>query len=401
MAIFDFFFRSDRRSLNNPRTPLSAPAEWLVEALGGRKTVTGASVTPENSLEVSAVWAAVRLISSTVATLPLPVYREDSAGKHRAPEHPVHNLLKHRPNPEQSAFIFREMLVAHLLLWGNAYAEIERNGRGEAVALWPLMPTAIRLARVGDERIYLVQVDGQEVPLRAETVLHFQGFGVDGQAGLIPTIVARETIGLAKATETYAAQFFGNGAVPLTAITVSGNLTPEQQKSIRDGFNKEHRGLTNVQRLAVLSGGMELKTLGIAPEQSQFLETRKFSVSEIARVFGVPPHLIGDLERATFSNIEAQGIEFVRYCIEPLTRRIEGELNVKFFADGHYAEHVLEGLLRGDSAARAAFYREMTNIGAMTINEVRRLEGLNSIEGGDIPRVPLNMAPLGAEQEAA
>lgn len=402
MALSDLlFWRSERRNLNNPATQLSAPAEWLFDALGSGRSTTGVSVTPENSLELSSVWATVKLVAGTVATLPLPVFREDETGKHRAKDHPVYHLLQHRPNPEMSAFIFRELQVAHLLLFGGAYAEIERNGRGDCVALWPLVPSQVRTARVGDQRVYLVRVaGGNEVPIAPENMLHVQGFGLDGQAGLIPTFVQRDTIGQAKAVEKFSAAFFANGAVPLTALTVPGTLTADQKKEIREGFEKQHQGLSRAQRVAILSGGMSLTALGISPEQSQLLESKRFSVQEVARVFGVPAHLIGDLEHATFSNIEQQSLDFSKFCIEPLTRRIEGELR-KLFTDGHYAEHVLEGLLRGDSAARAAFYREMTNIGAMTINEVRRREGLNDIEGGDVPRVPLNTAPLGAEQEAA
>ncbi|HEX7119403.1 MAG TPA: phage portal protein [Longimicrobiales bacterium] len=392
----------EKRNLNNPSTPLSAPADWLWDAFGARKATTGVRVTPENALETTTVWAAVRMISSTVATLPLVTYRHTDAGKERAREHPVYDLLHSRPNPEMSSFIWREMTMAHLLLYGNAYAEIERNGRGDPVALWPLFPTNVRWERIGGEKVYIVRVEGQEVPLPAENILHIPGFSLDGHTGLFPIDLARNSIGLAKATEEFGASFFGNGAAPSGVLTHPGKLGPEGAANLRESWQKLYGGLSNAQRVAILEEGMQWNPLGVPPEHAQFLETRKFSVSEIARIFLIPPHLIGDLERATFSNIEHQSIQYVTHCIEPWTRRIEQEINYKLFDDrSHFAEFVLEGLLRGDSAARSAYYREMVNIGALTINEVRELENMNRIEGGDTPRVPLNTAPLSGDGKEA
>jgi HK97 family phage portal protein len=403
MPLTDFlpWLRSERRNnLNNPQTPLSAPEDWLYDALGAGQSATGVRINPDTALEISAVWAACRLVSSTIATLPLPVFRETDGAKERTKDHPVHNLLNRRPNPELSAFVFRELLAGHVLLFGNAYVEIERNGRGEPVALWPLHPAAVSIHRLDDRKVYVVRVDGIEIPIPAENILHVQGFSVDGILGLSPVFKARDTLGMAKASEAFGAAFYRNGAVPLSVITAPGNVTPDQKREISESFNREHQGLSRAQRVAILSGGMTASPLGISPEHAQLIESRAFSISEVARVFGVPPHMIGDLSRSTYSNIEHQGHEFTKYAIEPLCKRIEQEMTYKLLTDGSYVEHVLEGLLRGDSAARASFYREMTNIGAMTINEIRRLEGLNPIEGGDVPRVPLNMAPLGAEQEA-
>lgn len=384
-----------RRSLNDPRTPLSAPDDWLFDALGARRSVTGVSVTPENALEVTAVWAAVRMIAGTLATLPLHTYRSTEEGKERAKEHPAYRLLHTRPNPEQSAFSFRETLGAHLLIFGNAYAEIERNGMGEPVALWPLLPYRVRSTRDdAGRKLYLVSVEGQEVPLAPENVVHVAGFSLDGQAGLVPIHLMREAVALGKATEQFGASFFGNGAAPSGVLSHPGKLGAEAAQNLRTSWTALTSGLSNAHRVAILEEGMSWAPLGIPPEHAQFLESRKFQVSEVARIFGIPPHLVGDLERSTFSNIEAQGIEFVKFCIEPWTRRIEQELNYKLFPDeDFFAEHSLEGLLRGDSAARAAWYTAMSQLGVYSVNEIRALENLNAVPGGDVRLAPLHMAP--------
>lgn len=394
------FVGGERRNLNNPRTPLSAPADWLFDGLGGRKSATGVSVTPENALEVSSIWAAVRMISSTIATLPLPVYRHTNEGKERDKSHPSYWLLHDRPNPEMSAYVWRETLMGHCLLYGNFYAEIERNERGEAVALWPLHPFNVRTERVGARKVYVVRVDGQEVVLPSEDVLHVPGFSLDGHTGLVPVHMARESIGLSKATEAFGASFFGNGAAPSGILTSPAKLGKEGMDNLRESWTKLHGGLSNAQRVAILEQGLTWQPLGIPPEHAQFLETRKFSVSEIARLFLIPPSLLADLERSTFHNHEQQAIQYVQHTIEPWTRRIEGELNYKLFSDrSHFAEFVLEGLLRGDSAARAEFYTKMANLGVLSINEIREMENRNRVPDGDKRFIPLNMQELGEEKE--
>jgi HK97 family phage portal protein len=342
------------------------------------------------------------MISSTVATLPLPVFEaQPDGGKVRAKHQPAYRLLHDRPNPEQSSFVFREQMMGHLLLCGNFYAEIERNGAGDPVALWPLPPFSVRTERLGDKKVYVVRVEGSDVALSPDNVLHVQGFSLNGHEGLIPSHLARESIGLAKATETFGASFFGNGAVPLTAVSVPGNLTKEQALDVAAGFEAKHKGLSKAQRVAVMSGGMTLNVLGIAPEQAQFLETRKFQVAEVARLFLIPPHMIGDLENGvSYASIEQQAIGYVTHTIEPWTRRIEQEINYKLFGDSRFfAEFVLEGLLRGDSAARAAWYTSMANLGIYSVNEIRERENLNRIPEGDVRFMPMNMQELGKDAD--
>jgi HK97 family phage portal protein len=385
------------RSLENPKTPLTT--DWLWDAFGARRSTAGVSVTPENSLEVTAVWGAVRVLSSAIAALPLHTYRHTDAGKDRAREHSTDSLLGFRPNPEMSSFEWRELVMAHCLLFGNAYCEIERNARGEPIALWPIYPTHVRQERIGDRRVYVVRVGTKDAALPPENVLHFRGFGLDGQSGLIPTSVARNAVWLAKAAEEFGSVFFGQGTAPSGLLTTDGKLTEQQRKELRESWQAAQGGLSNAQRVCVMPHGVSWQTLTVAPEHAQFLETRKFSVSEIARIFCIPPHLIGDLERSTYSNIEAQGAEFVRFSLSSWTCRFEQEINYKLFADrSFFAEFVLEGMLRGDSAARSEFYASALNNGWMSVNEVRERENLPRIPQGDKHYRPLNLGELGKEE---
>jgi len=381
-----------KRSLENPATSLSDPDAWLFEALGARSSSAGISVSPTNSLEVTAVWAAVRRISSTMASLPLHVYARTEAGKEVARNHPVYQLLHTRPNPWMSSFVFRELVVAHLLIVGSSFIEVERNGAGIPIALWPIHPlnVDVKIQRDGSP-LYVVTVDGQPIPLSPDTVIHIQGFSLDGCRGLVPVSVARNAIGLAKASEQYGATWFGEGGVPSGVLSHPGQLDEEGRANLRKSWSAIHSGKS---RLAVLEEGMAYSPLAVAPEVSQFLESRQFSVSEIARVFLIPPHLIGDLSRSTFSNIEQQSIEYVQHCIQPWCARVEQELTHALLDGEYFAEFNLSGLMRGDSKSRAAYYATMVDRGIFSVNECRALENMNPVDGGDVLRVPLNMAPL-------
>jgi HK97 family phage portal protein len=386
--------RFTTRSLENPSVSLNDPR--IFDLLGVRDTASGVKVTPENALEVSAVWAAVRRISSTIASLPLIVYRDTETGRERARSHPNWRLLHDRANPEMSAFQWRELLSAHLLLHGTHYSEIERNGKGDAVALWPIHPSLVTVERNNGRKRFVVRIDGAEIPLTSDAILHVPGFGLDGLNGLRPISLAKDTIGLAKATEEFGSRFFRNGAAPSGILTHSGTLTKDTADKLKATWNNAQTGLSNAQRVAVLDAALKFEPLGIAPEHAQFLETRQFSVSEISRVFLIPPHLINDLTRATFSNIEHQSIEYVQHCIEPWCKRIESVINWDLFGDASpfFAEFNLEGLLRGDSAARSAFYSSALNSGWMSVNEVRERENLPRVPDGDTLRAPLNTAPI-------
>ncbi len=389
-----------RASPENPSTPLSSPDAWLWDALGARRSATGVNVNETTAMRASAVYACVRVLAESVASLPLPVFRRrKTRGKDIARDHPLYRLLHDRPNPEMSSFVFRETLQSHVSLWGNAYAEIETNQSGRVLGLWPLRPDVTKPRRLNGTIVFDTKVGNDDVTIAGERVLHIPGLGFDGLVGYSPIGIAKETIGLALATEEFGARFFSNGARPGGVLQHPGQVGAEAAKRLKASWNEVQGGLTNVQRTAILEEGMTFKEIGIPPDHAQFLETRKFQTREIARIFRVPPHLIGDLEQATFSNIEQQSLEFVVHTMRPWLVRWEQTLNYALFSDRDqggqaFCEFQVEGLLRGDSAQRAAFYTALFNVGALSVNDIRDKENLNPVDGGDRHFVPLNMTAL-------
>ena len=353
-------------------------------------------------MNLPVMYACVRVIAETVATLPLHVFRRtaDNA-REREARHPVAWLLSGEPNGDMSAVSFREALTAHCLLWGNGYAEIQRDGGGRPIALWPISPTIVKPDR--DEYgnlIYRVRPHNQdEVILQPWDMLHIVGLGFDGTVGHSPIHYAREAIGLGLATEEFGASFFGNGSMPGGALKYPGRLDDAGRKKLRDAWESMHGGSGNAHRAALLEEGLEWQAIGVPPEEAQFLQTRKFQIEEIARIYRVPPHIIGDLEHATFSNIEEQAIEFVVHCIRPWLVRWEAEINRKLFPLHswlNFAEHQVDGLLRGNLAARYTAYATGVQNGWLSRNDVRRMENLNPIpgEGGDKFTAQLNLTTL-------
>lgn len=361
--------------------------------------MTGVNVTETSALRVTAVYACVRVLAETVATLPLVVYRRQKPrGKLRDPSHPLYTVLHDQANTEMTAMQLRETMMAHVLLWGNAYASIERDGAGNVVGLWPLLPDRTYVVR--DDKtgklVYITTLpNGEQVLLPWDQVLHIPGLSYNGIVGYSPIQCAREAIGLALAAEEFGARFFGNGARPGGVLEHPATLSDEAYKRLRSSWESMHRGLNNAQRLAILEEGMQYKPLTIPPEDAQFLETRKFQVTEICRLFRVPPHLVGDLERATFSNIEHQSIEFVVHTIRPWLVRWEQAINMKLLTPlerrRFFVEHIVDGLLRGDIASRYNAYAIARQNGWMSANDIRELENMNPIPGGDVYLVPLNM----------
>lgn len=363
---------------------------------------SGVSVTEMSSMRATAVFACVRLISGTIASLPLPVYqRIKPRGKERAPDHPLYKLLHDRPNPEISSYVWRQMGTAHKLLWGNAYSEIEYDN-GEPVALWPLPPWNVKVTRSGrGNRFYEVtDENGHSELLPAWKVLHFPNVTLDGVKGLSCIQAGAEAIGLSMAAEEFGARFFGEGANVGGIVEYPGKLKDtslqEFKKSVRDGYS----GLGKSHRLMLLEEGLKYHRVGIPPNEAQFLETRKFQVAEIGRLFGISQlHKIGDLDRATFSNIEEQNIDFVVDTIRPHLVSDEQEIKHKLFNDTPYfAEYIVDGLLRGNQQARFQAYATARQWGWMSANDVRELENQNPLPGeqGDIYMIPMNMIP--AEQ---
>lgn len=403
MGLLDRIFqREEKRDLS-----LTNYAQWVELGLTSR-VASGISVTENSALTSSAVFGCVRVLAETVASLPLIVYQRVGEGKERAPDHYLYNLLHDRPNEFMTSFEFRETLMGHLTLWGNAYTEIEYDARGRTRQLWPLRPDRmLRVEMTADgRRAYQYMLpSGETVWLSDNNVWHLRGFGGDGLNGYSVIRLMRESIGLGLAAESFGARFFGNDARPGGILEHPGVLGEEAHKRLRESWESRHGGLSGSHRVAILEEGLQYKQIGIPPEDAQFLETRRFQVIEIARAFRVPPHMLGDLERATFSNIEHQSIDFVVHTIRPWLVRWEQSIQQRLMLaeerERFYAEFLVDGLLRGDTQTRYQAYAVGRQNGWLSANDIRELENMNPVEGGDVYLVPLNMVPAGEAGIAA
>lgn len=377
------------------------------DALGGSRysfffggTSAGKPVNEYTAMQMTAVYSCVRILSETLAGLPLHVYRyNDSGGKEKDLQHPLYKLLHDEPNPEMTSFAFRETLMSHLLLWGNAYAQIIRNARGEVIALYPLMPNKVSVDRDKNGRLfYLYQRGSEDTPslgkdsqvyLSPSDVLHIPGLGFDGLVGYSPIAMAKNAVGLAIATEEYGAKFFANGAAPGGVLEHPGTIKDPQK--VKESWNAAYQGSANSHRVAVLEEGMKYQPIGISPEQAQFLETRKFQINEVARIFRVPPHMLADLEKSSFSNIEQQSLEFVKYTLDPWVVRWEQAMCRALLMESEkpavFIKFNVDGLLRGDYQSRMSGYATARQNGWMSANDIRELENLDRIPaelGGDL-----------------
>ena len=348
-------------------------------------TASGKNVNERTAMTVTAVYACVRILAEAIAGLPLHVYRyRPDGGKERVPGHALFRLLHDAPNPEMTSFVFRETLMAHLLLHGNAYAQIIRDGRGQVLSLYPLLPSRMRVDRdkkTGRIVYTYTKEDGPDIPLSWDEVLHIPGLGFDGLIGYSPIAMAKNAVGLALAIEEYGAAFFANGANPGGVLEHPGVVkNPEQ---LRESWHGQYGGSGKAHKIAVLEEGLKFHAIGIAPEAAQFLQTRKFQINEIARIFRIPPHLIGDLEKATFSNIEHQSLEFVKYSIGPWVVRWEQALMQTLLLPGEKREYFikfnLDGLLRGDTKSRNESYATGRQNGWLSANDIRELEDMNRL----------------------
>ncbi|SHH59206.1 phage portal protein [Clostridium grantii] len=354
-------------------------------------TTSGKTVNEITAMQTTAVYACVRILAETIASLPLHTYKYTETGKEKAKEHPLYHLLADEPNPEMTSFVFRETLMGHLLLWGNAYAQIIRDGRGKVVALYPLLPNKMKVDRASNGEIYYIysrysdenpNIEGYgEVYLQKHEVLHIPGLGFDGLMGYSPIAMAKNAVGMAIATEEYGAKFFSNGANPGGVLEHPGVV--KDPARVRESWNSVYQGSTNAHRVAVLEEGMKFQSIGIPPEQAQFLETRKFQTEEICRIFRVPPHLVASLDRATFSNIEHQSISFIDNTIMPWVSRLEQSMQKSLLTESekkiYFVKFNLNGRLRGDAVSRANFYQIMRQNGIMSANDIRELEEMNLI----------------------
>lgn len=382
----------------------------LAQALSGPPTATGRRVSTEGSLQQVTVFACVRLIAESVGMLPLVLYRRiQPRGKERATDHPLYSVLHDLPNPELTALELYENLAGHLALWGNAYCEIEYDGAGRRRALWPLRPDymTVEVDPETSQRVYVYQLpDGGMVSLPRYRVWHVRGWGTDPWVGKSPIALAREAIGLSMATEEYGARFFNNDSRPGGILTTDKTLSPEAAEKLKARWQAAHSGLTNAHRVAVMEQGLTWQQIGIAPEEAQFLETRRFQETQICQIYRVPPHMIGITERSTSwgTGIEQQGLGFVAFTLMPYLLRISQSISRDLLTAAErrelFAEHLTVALERGDINARYSAYNIGRNGGWLSVNDIREKENMNPVEGGDTYLQPLNMTELGGGSEA-
>ena len=388
---------------------LKNPQYWLLEALSaGAGTATGKTVSVEGALAFVPVYACVRLLATSIASLPLPVYRRlRGGGKERDASHALYPLLHDQPNPEMTSCEMRQAMVGHLMLWGNAYANIERGNDGRPIALWPLRPDRMRVERSlrTGQLLYRYSVpSGEESILLADEVMHWRGLSSDGQVGYSPISLAREAVGMGLSAEEYAARFFGNDSRPGGILKSPNKLTPESAAASKESWQAAHGGLTNAHRVAVLQEGLEWQSIGIPPKDAQFLELRQFQRTEIAMLFGVPPHMIGDTERSTSwgTGIEQQGIGFVTYTLRPWLVAIEQRIKADLFMEGEretwFAEFLVDGLLRGDAKGRAESLAIQRQNGVINADEWREIENRNPLPDGQGQVFLVNSAMISPAQ---
>lgn len=373
------------------------------------RTTSGQNVDEFKAMQTTAVYACVRILSEAIASLPIHVYERTDKGKEKRVDHPLYFLLHDEPNPEMSSFVFRETLMSHLLIWGNAYVQIIRDRSGNVISLYPLLPDKMSVHR--DSRgilYYKYQRQTEENPnitetgtvvLPQEDVLHVPGLGFDGLIGYSPIALAKNAIGMTLATEEYGASFFRNGANPGGVLEHPGIL--KDPKRVRDSWNEVYKGVANAHKVAVLEEGMKYTQIGIPPEEAQFLQTRKFQINEIARLYRIPPHMVGDLEKSSFSNIEQQSLEFVKYTLDPWVVRFEQSFKRALFLPEekktHFIKFNVDGLLRGDYQSRMNGYAVYRQNGWLSTNDIRELEDLNLLsdeEGGNLYLINGNMTKL-------
>lgn len=379
--------------------PVDKAADAGYSFLFGR-TTSGKPVNERTAMQTTAVYACVRILAEAVASLPLHVYEyQDDGGKKLVHDHPLYYLLHDEPNPEMTSFVFRETLMSHLLIWGNAYAQIIRDGAGRVLGLYPLLPDKMDVQRDDKGNIYYVYSRNSDenpmfkeygdIRLKAEDVLHIPGLGFDGLIGYSPIAMAKNAVGMTLACEEYGASFFANGANPGGVLEHPGVL--KDPSKVRESWNSVYRGVNNAHKIAVLEEGMKYQQIGIPPEEAQFLETRKFQINEIARLYRIPPHMIGDLDKSSFSNIEQQSLEFVKYTLDPWVIRWEQSLQRSLLLPGEKGKYFIklnvDGLLRGDYQSRMNGYAVGRQNGWFSANDIREMENMNPIpdeEGGSL-----------------
>lgn len=389
--------RDIRNNIENPTYPLTSAT--LVDWLGGPRVHAGVTVSETTSLGMPAVWRAVNLIASTAASLPLHAYRTADDMRVKAGTGSQAVRLLNQPHPDLTPFELWEQVYAHIALWGNAYLRILRNPLGQIQELWPIHPGRVRAGRESETGQKIYQIDGDTTTAWFDDkILHIPGFGYDGVCGVSPIRAARQGIGLALAAEEYGARLFGNGSLMSGILQTEQRLEQAQADALKQRWKEKVGGLDKAHEVAVLDSGAKFQAMSIPPEDAQFIESRQFQIDEVARMFGVPQHMLMQTDRSTSwgTGIEQQTLGFVKFTLQPTwLTRVEQRVSRLLQPQSVYARYTLEGLLRGDTAARAAFYTQMWNIGVLSTDEIRGFEDMPPVPGGDVRYRPLNMGELG------
>lgn len=376
--------------------PPSSPGEWSIFG-SGNKSHTGVNVTVESSLGVPALYACVQVISQDVAKLPLIAYRRLKRGKERATDWSGYRVLHDSPNPEMTSYEWREFQISHVASWGNAFSEIDWSNAGTVRGLWPLRPDRMRISRKNGKLLYHYTVpSGQEQTLAAWRIHHIRGLGFDGVMGWSPVGMAKQALGLNLAAEEYGARWYAGGGQPRVVAVHPGKLSLPAQGRIQAAIEGSMNGLSNSHRIKVLEEGVQLHTVGVPAEDAQFLEAQDWGAHQVTRLYRMPPHKIGLLKNATFSNIEHQAIEYVTDTLQPWLVRHEQALQRDMLTETEqqslFFEYLVEGALRGDIKSRYEAYAVGRNWGWFSANDIRERENLNPIDGGDVYLTPLNMS---------
>jgi len=378
------FFENLKKFLKNDLA-LNDPKAWSTDFWNtfGSKTPSGESVDEYNAMTYSAVWNAVYQISTTSGSLPLHLRQHKGRKTRYATENSLYRVMHTQFNPFMTAKIGRECLMAHVLTWGNGYAEKVTNGFGDIVELWPITPNRISVKMENRELIYEIQLKNEKISLKRDKILHIAGFGFDGLVGYSPITMARKNIGWGMAMETFSSKFFGEGTHPGVIVSHPGPAMSQQaHDNLKRSLTETYSGLGNSHRLMLLEEAMKVEKLGFSPEDSQFLESKQHHITDIARWFNMPPHKLKDMSKSSFNNIEAENASYVVDTILPWTIHLEQIYDTqlisrKQYESGLYFKHVLEGLLRANSKERAEFYKIMIGNGMMKPNEAREKEDMD------------------------
>ncbi|WP_461206076.1 phage portal protein [Clostridium sp. DL1XJH146] len=383
------------KARDKPKDSVSSAPSFLMG-----QSVSGKIVNERSSMQTTAVFACVRIIAETVASLPLHTYKYVGDGKEKVYDHPLYKLLHDEPNLEMTSFTLRETMMTHLLLWGNAYCQIIKNGKGEVLELYPLLPDKMTVDRDKNGELYYAYLkEGRTYYLSTDEVLHIPGLGFDGIMGYSPIALAKNAIGLNIAAEEYGGRFFANNATPSGILSTQGTI--KDPTKVKDAWQATYGGTGNSHKVAVLEDGLTYQQISMPNSDAQFLETRKFQIEEICRIFQVPPHMVADLSKSSFSNIENQSISFVVHTIRPWLVRIEQAMDRRLFKDSEKGQYFVSfntsALMRGDYKSRMDGYAIGIQNGFFSVNDVRRMENMDPIsaeDGGDLYLTNGNMLPL-------